>query len=209
MHHFHWLKYLNQRQIDGKCYVFKEEMKNIEIVCLHDKRISTNDKILRTHSELARDILEKSVEIPSEIQVDRCIEADQLEIINSYMNNGVLQNEDITCKLLKSANYLKMRFLERKCANYLMNNICVANVFEILCCAYWTRERKLATATWEFLVKNTEKIMSPEGWNSEDFQYFQRAWKHLYYASTGDYGAVCELQMLFSKDIENSDNDNV
>ena len=129
MQNFHWMKYLNQRQLDGKCFVFKEEFKNIEIVCLDNKRISTNNKILRTHSELAQDILEKSVEVPSEIQVDIYIEPHQLEIISSYMNNGLLQNEDITTELLKSATYLKIRFLVRKCVDYLMIDICADNVF--------------------------------------------------------------------------------
>ena len=176
------MKYLNQRQMDGKCFVFKEEFKNIEIVCLDNKRISTNNKILRTHSELAQDILEKSVEVPSEIQVDIYIEPHQLEIISSYMNNGLLQNEDITPELLESATHLKITFLVRKCIDYLMINICANNVYSILCSAYWTKERRLASAAWEFIVKNIEK----------DLQWLERAWRQCLYASN-DYDAICEL----------------
>jgi hypothetical protein len=185
MQHLHWMKYLNQRQIDGKCFVFKEEFKNIEIVCLFGQidsncRISTNDKILRTHSELVQDILED--EVPSEIKVDRFIKPSQLEIISSYMNNGLLQNEDITPELLESATHLKITFLVRKCIDYLMINICANNVYSILCSAYWTKERRLASAAWEFIVKNIEK----------DLQWLERAWRQCLYASN-DYDAICEL----------------
>ena len=205
MQNLHWMKYLNQRQIDGKCFMFKEEFKNIDIVCLYNSRISTNDKILRTHSELAQDILEKSVEVPSEIQVDIYIEPHQLEIISSYMNNGLLQNEDITIELLKSAISLKLTFLVRKCIDYLMINICADNVFEILCCAYWAKEKRLASATWEFLLKNTEKIISKDSSIFKGFlcDYIQMAWKQLLYASN-DYAAVRELQMLFIRKADNN-----
>ena len=108
------------------------------------------------------------------------------------MNNGLLQNEDITTELLKSATYLKIRFLVRKCVDYLMIDICADNVFEILCCAYWTKERRLASATWEFLVKNTEKI------RFEDLQYLRRACKQLLYASN-DYAAVRKLYEFYGE----------
>ena len=201
MKNFHWMKYLNQRQMDGKCFVFKEEFKNIEIVCLDNRRISTNDKILRTHSELAQEILEQfttgedlTLEVPSEIQLH--VFSSTFEIISSYMNNGLLQNEDITTELLTSATYLKIRFLVRKCVDYLMIDICADNVFEILCCAYWAKEKRLASATWEFLLKNTEKIISEDSSIFKGFlcDYIQMAWKQLLYASN-NYDAVCELHL--------------
>ena len=114
------------------------------------------------------------------------IKPSQLEIIRSYKNNGLLRNEDITPELLESATHLKIIFLVRKCIDYLMINICAENVFSILCSAYWTKERRLANAAWEFIVKNKDKI------GSEDLQWLEWGWKQCLYASN-DYHAVCEL----------------
>ena len=122
------------------------------------------------------------------------IKPSQLEIIRSYKNNGLLRNEDITPELLESATHLRLKsyykktlpFLVGKCVDYLMINICAENVFSILCSAYWTKERRLANAAWEFIVKNKDKI------GSEDLQWLEWGWKQCLYASN-DYHAVCEL----------------
>ena len=63
MDHFHWLKWLKKRSLAGKSFVFR----NIEIVC-GDKRVSFNDKILRTHCGYFAEIFDKCLEIPSEIR---------------------------------------------------------------------------------------------------------------------------------------------
>ena len=132
------------------------------------------------------------------------IEADQLEIVVSYMNNGLLKNEDITYKLLSAAKILEIEALVRKCVNYLMHNIRVDNVMEILVSAYWAREEKLANLTWDFLVKNVEKLKAPDGWGLEGYFHFAR--KPLCYASN-DFGAVYQLQLLLSRRSENSPSD--
>ena len=136
------------------------------------------------------------------------IEADQLEIICSYMNmNGLLMNTDITYKLLTAARILEMTSLVRKCLNYLMQNICVENVMDILVAAYWAKERKLATLTWDFLVHNVEKLKATvsDGWDLED--YFNFARKPLWYAAP-DFGAWHQLMMSVARRSENSESEN-
>ena len=129
------------------------------------------------------------------------IEADQLEIIASYVNYGLLLDEDITAKLLTASRILKMPSLVRKCTNHLVLNICVDNIMEILVSAYWAKEEKLATTTWDFLVVNAEKVKPPDGWDLQG--YFEFARKPLWYASQ-DFGAVYQLQMLVTRRSENS-----
>ena len=129
------------------------------------------------------------------------IEADQLEVIVSYINSGLLQNENINYKLLKNAYLLEMAFLIRKCVDYLIQNISVHNVMEILIAAYRAKERKLATTTWEFVVKNAKDLEAPYGLDMESFFHIAR--KPLWYASQ-DFGAAYHLQMLVRS--ENSDN---
>lgn len=63
MDHFHWLKWLKKRSLAGKFFVFI----NVEVVS-GDKRVSSNDKILRTHCGYFQEIIDKCPEIPSEIR---------------------------------------------------------------------------------------------------------------------------------------------
>ena len=130
------------------------------------------------------------------------IEADQLEIINNYMNNGLLLDENITPQLLINASLLEMESLKTKCVNYLTHNICHHNVMEILISAYRAKERKLATTTWEFVVKNAKDLEAPYGLDMESFFHIAR--KPLWYASQ-DFDAVYQLQTLVARS-ENSDN---
>ena len=129
------------------------------------------------------------------------IEADQLEVIVSYINSGLLQTENINYKLLINASLLEMASLIRTCVDYLIQNISVHNVMEILIAAYRAKERKLATTTWEFLVKNAKNLKAPDGLDLECYFYIVR--KPLWYASQ-DFGAAYHLQMLVRS--ENSDN---
>ena len=131
------------------------------------------------------------------------IEADQLEIIiDSYINNSFILDENITPQLLINANLLEMESLKRKCVDYLIQNIYLHNVMEILISAYRAKERKLATTTWEFVVKNSKDLEAPYGLDMETFFYIAR--KPLWYASQ-DFDAVYQLQTLVARS-ENSDN---
>ena len=129
------------------------------------------------------------------------IEDDQLQIIVWYINKGLLLDENITPQLLINASLLEMESLKRKCVDYLTKNICHHNVMEILISAYRAKERKLATTTWEFLVKNAKNLKAPDGLDLECYFYIAR--KPLWYASQ-DFGAAYHLQMLVGS--ENSDN---
>ena len=62
MDHFNWLKWLNNRQIDGKHFVLTEEMEDVTIIC-NGKRIKSNEKMLRTHSGYFREILDNFSDI--------------------------------------------------------------------------------------------------------------------------------------------------